>query len=716
MAGSTEQKAIGFPTFGGLRLDQSLDEVGANASIYEHDIERDGSVGRFRSRDGFQKLNASAGTGEYKGLWPHSALRLLAIRRISATEVKCVALDKEGAVKTESAALATTEAPSTFASIGTPGGTFTYLRTNVSTQKVVRFNGTAFSEPTCNIENVTETGETEKKEAKEFPRGRHMVGWPDAGNVLVVANTAETGGPNAAKSSASHVWFSRAMPAAEATPVAFEESAFLALGAGDGEEITGLCVFASQLYVFKETRFWVVSPPSTNERGQPVFSFREVSLGQGSHIKQVLTEKLKETSDRICWASQDGVFFTTTDGVYQTSGGQPSKISQQLKPLEETVPFEGPMAEFLNGSTESFRWPATGITVLGRKLFVKRYEFIFVFDLNVGEWTCWKMPSVSMAIWTGLTGGGAEAVEKTPGTAEDDSGTGSFAWSNVNNIKVEDGSCATAKRVAGNPEATTHYLKATNFGFAIPAGSTIIGIRAAVRRKFLFGGVVTSPPGKNGMEDNRARIVKGGVIKEAERAIAGQWPTTFATATYGGEEDQFGESWTVADINSAGFGFALSAYVGHVLEGEIVPEVDSVRMTVYYLTAESSSGVRPRLFCSQSKTVFWNGPTAIEEATFPGWAWQSGLYDLGSEDEKELVKAKLWGAGTIKVATSKDFKAIQARKTFTMGEDTTQKSQNISDKATLFSHRFEGSGKASVQRFVRYLRTTATSGSQSDPS
>jgi len=51
-----------------------------------------------------------------------------------------------------------------------------------------------------------------------------------------------------------------------------------------------------------------------------------------------------------------------------------------------------------------------------------------------------------------------------------------------------------------------------------------------------------------------------------------------------------------------------------------------------------------------------------------------------------------------------------------MGEATTQKSTNISDKATLFSHRFEGTGKASVQKFIRYLATTATSGSQSDPS
>lgn len=432
----TELKAVGFPTFGGLRLDQALDEVGANNSIYEHDVDRDGSTGRFRSRDGFQKLNASAASGEYKGLYPHSALRLLAVKRVKLTEAKIVALDKEGTEKS-SFAWPETEAPSTFGTIGNPTGTFTYARAFVSTAPTIRFDGTTFIEAKATIENVTETGEKEApKTEKAMPLFRHVVGWPDASNVLAFANTSgATGGPNGAASSNSHVWFSK-----PGTGQSFEESAFIALGVGDGEEITGICVYAAQLYVFKESRFWVVSPPSNNEHGQPVFSFREVTLGQGTRIKQVLTTQLKETSDRICWASQDGVFFCTTDGIYQTTGSQPSKLSMQLKPLEETVPFEGPMAEFLNGSAESFRWPAVGICVLGRRIYVKRYEFLFIYDINVEVWTCWKMPSVSMAIWTGLTGGGAEASEKTGATAET---SGSPAWTNPNNAKVKDESYAT---------------------------------------------------------------------------------------------------------------------------------------------------------------------------------------------------------------------------------------------------------------------------------
>jgi hypothetical protein len=701
-----EQKAIGFGNFGGLRLDQALDQVGPEASIFEHDIERDGSLGNFRSRDGFQKLNASAATGEYKGLWAHSSIRLLAVKRVKPTEAKIVALDKEGTEKT-TATWPETEAPSTFASIGTPAASYTFMRSFTAAAKVIRFDGTTFTEPPATMRNTnTETGEKEAEiTGKAMPLARHLVAWPDAANVLVFANTSgAVGGPNGEASSNSHVWFSY-----PGEPEKFEKSAFLRFGVGDGEEITGICVYGAQLYVFKESKFWVVSPPNTNTNGQPVFSFREVTLGSGSRIRQVLTEKLKETSDRICWASQDGVFFTTTDGIYVTTGGAPQKISGQLKPLEETVPFEGPMYEFLNGSTESFRWPAVGICAVGRKLFVKRYEFMFVYDIPIEVWTCWKMPAVSMCVWTGLTGGGAEGAPAWPSTVANVAGVGTKAWENPTNAQGKPPTGKFAK-VSLTKGAISNYLQATNLGFAIPVGATIVGILPSIIRDGEIAGAVF---------DNKVQLVKAGVIQAPNKASLSAWANTKVTETYGGTEDLWSNTWTVSDINNSGFGIALSA-VAVEPGGVVFPEVEGFAIAVYYLSAESASGVRPRLFCSQSKTVFWTGPSAVEEATFPGWAWQSGLYDLGSQDEKELVIAKLWGSNQIgkpvKIATSYDYKAIEERQSFEMGEATTQYEENISDKATLFSHRLSGEGKAFIQRFVRYLRTTATSGSQSNPS
>jgi hypothetical protein len=332
---------------------------------------------------------------------------------------------------------------------------------------------------------------------------------------------------------------------------------------------------------------------------------------------------------------------------------------------------------------------------------------MFVYDLNLQAWNCWKMPSVSMAIWTGLTGGGSEVqAARLPGTAEDKEGVGGVAWSNIERIKAADESYASCRIHSGEH---SHYAKATNFGFSIPSTATVTGVAVAVRRRLELKSVGL-------LQDLEVKLVKGGVVEGENKAeLSSVWLHAITQAEYGGPEALWGLALTPTNVNASNFG-AVIAVQGSGPGVDATAEIDAIFMAVYYLSAESSSGVRPRLFCSQSKTVFWTGPSAVEEAAFPGWAWQSGLYDLGSDDEKELVKAKVWGEGNIKVAVSEDFKAMKERHEFQMGEVTTQKSQNISQKATLFSHRFEGTGKASVQRFVRYLRTTATSGSQSDPS
>lgn len=56
---------------------------------------------------------------------------------------------------------------------------------------------------------------------------------------------------------------------------------------------------------------------------------------------------------------------------------------------------------------------------------------------------------------------------KSPGTLADDAAVGTVAWSNPSNAASSNDSYATASGAGG----TTHYLKATNFGFAIPAGA-----------------------------------------------------------------------------------------------------------------------------------------------------------------------------------------------------------------------------------------------------
>jgi len=76
--------------------------------------------------------------------------------------------------------------------------------------------------------------------------------------------------------------------------------------------------------------------------------------------------------------------------------------------------------------------------------------------------------------------------------------------------------------------------------------------------------------------DHAVRLVKAGTPIGDDRAAAPAWGTTDSYTTYGGPADLWGAEWTVGDINHAGFGAAVSAFVQNGTAG-----IDHVRMTVY---------------------------------------------------------------------------------------------------------------------------------------
>lgn len=699
-----ERRPVSFNRFAGLRLDLALDEIGAESASYLRDVDWDGNAGKLRPRDGFQKLKAAEATGPYKGLFPHSPLRLLATKRVSSESLKLVAIDKEG-VEQKETSLNKAEAKPAFAHWGNPTSSYTYMRTNVSAQKVVRFDGTNFTEPKATIVSFNEFGEESKATEKEMPKGAFMSTWPDAGNVLVVSNTGSTGGPNGAASSSSHTWISRPLSAEE-----WEERSYIQFSPGDGEEIQGQAIYGSQVFIFKETKFFVIYGVSAiEETGQPEYHFREVSLGQGTRIKRASSSLLAETSDQICTEAPNGVYFCTTDGVYVTTGGVPSKISQALKPLEETIPFEGPMQEFLNGSNESFRWPATGIVSLGTSLLVKRYEFIFKYDIETQDWTCWKMPSVSATVWTGLTGGGAEATgERLIGTTAEEAGGGTVGWTNLNNLKVKDSTPAWVALTAANHRAK--LAKLTNFGFSVPETATIVGIvpyisnfsstpEAAIRSYTLITQMIKA----------------GALVGTVENFVVNPTnPPRYETFQVTNSEDLWGTTWTPAQINASNFGVSIQPNINES-PGAIV-EIDWLTLVVFYFTAEASSGVRPRLFCSQSKSVLFTQPGAKEEAGTREAEWQSGFYDLDDQDEKSFVESKLWGEGKVILSGYEDFKEspLFSDEVEMPATSHQARSRNSTKPATLFSHRLKLEPESFVQRLVRYLREKRVPTTDSD--
>ena len=77
--------------------------------------------------------------------------------------------------------------------------------------------------------------------------------------------------------------------------------------------------------------------------------------------------------------------------------------------------------------------------------------------------------------------------------------------------------------------------------------------------------------------DHRVRIIKGGVIGATDLSSPNAWPTSDAYTSYGNAAYLWDESWTVADVNAADFGMALSAFVQN---GEA--RVDHMRITITY--------------------------------------------------------------------------------------------------------------------------------------
>ncbi|MBC7856903.1 MAG: hypothetical protein IAF94_26025 [Pirellulaceae bacterium] len=160
-----------------------------------------------------------------------------------------------------------------------------------------------------------------------------------------------------------------------------------------------------------------------------------------------------------------------------------------------------------------------------------------------------------------------------PGTLANDASIGFSSWTNTGNAAASDNSYSTNNV---GPTFQTNYLKATNFGFSIPAGATIDGIVVEIERK---------ESGANIARDNRVRIVKGGTIGSTDKASGTEWPTSDAYATYGSSSDLWGATWTASDINASNFGVVLSV----LGLGTGTASVDHFRITVYYTPPVTST-------------------------------------------------------------------------------------------------------------------------------
>lgn len=148
------------------------------------------------------------------------------------------------------------------------------------------------------------------------------------------------------------------------------------------------------------------------------------------------------------------------------------------------------------------------------------------------------------------------------------------AWVNIANVGADDGSETQITAATFDSPDISQLIVASNFGFTIPAGSTINGIVVEVERRSII-----ASSGK----DFRVQLATGttfaSLVGSNKAVPATIWPTSTGLATYGSSSDLWSAGLTVAQINAAGFAVMLSCQA-NIANADV--GVDFIRVTVHY--------------------------------------------------------------------------------------------------------------------------------------
>jgi len=373
---------------GGLRLDLPLAEVDIGEAVDLLDV--DWHQGVLGSREGAKAFTPGAGASHYDRMFgPTTGGRETAIL-IGRRGKTLVAFSASDGKEIAGKSIAVSEDLLSFTRFGIPSGGFfipvTYIADGASIKKFAGNVPAAceFSSPTATVDGVA---------GKAMPKGWYLANWKGQGNRLVVAGTApeaEEGGPGGALSSPSHVWFSE-----PGQPESFSSTSYVALGPGEDEDITGCCVWNNQVFVFKETCLFVFWGVSADGEGNPIFNFKEVDLGTRmlSHRGIANSKKVQRVA-----AGREGVYFVTNDGVFVTTGGEPTCLSSALRPLGESRALNGPAEETLPAETARWRY-AWQIEFLGDSLYVLMPGRLLKLDLETMRWMVWSAAANNITPW-----------------------------------------------------------------------------------------------------------------------------------------------------------------------------------------------------------------------------------------------------------------------------------------------------------------------------
>jgi len=266
--------------------------------------------GAIESRPGYAAFTGSELTNRVESLSPFykaSGTRAL----VAGCGTRLEALSTGGVVTASATGLS--GGPWDFTRFGKPNEEVVYAGNG--TDSLRKYDGSSWTNPTITVDGAG---------AKTGVKAASTCVLP-AGNRLVCgAFGTTTGGPGGAESSPSHVYFSEA-----GNPEAFESTAYVQFTPGDGEKVQAVIAWREYVFVFKETKYFVVTDTATDSEGKPEFVFQPVETGIGL------------ASPRAVCIHQSGVYFMSREGIFRTTGTEPEQISNLVEPIwsQDVSPF-----------------------------------------------------------------------------------------------------------------------------------------------------------------------------------------------------------------------------------------------------------------------------------------------------------------------------------------------------------------------------------------
>lgn len=184
-----------------------------------------------------------------------------------------------------------------------------------------------------------------------------------------------------------HVWETDGDPGVAGTRPARGRN-YLDLTPGDGERIMAAVTWRELVFVFKETKFFVLWGEGLGGDGTPTFQVREVVNSIGLASAQAVS------------VGRDGVYFMNRRGVYRTSGGDPALLSDIVSPMwtqDPDVYFTGSPINLARLDLPRMLWHMERLYLAVPTGAAAANDRVLVYDTQHQWWSLYDWPASALA-------------------------------------------------------------------------------------------------------------------------------------------------------------------------------------------------------------------------------------------------------------------------------------------------------------------------------